>query len=175
MIDWRRILTDWAGKFPVHEGGPAHPAVYHMLDVAAVAEVLVQQSETTHAQGQALVLLIALHDLGKIGNAFRNMLNSGTAQGKAHWEVSEALLRHHDGLLMPVFGGDQQVRHELYAAIAGHHGKPPPSDRHQILRTAHMAGHEARTDAGAVIELFISLWPEEHRGHRGVAARNDLG
>ncbi|MEN8950233.1 CRISPR-associated helicase Cas3' [Planktotalea arctica] len=175
MNDWRRILTDWAGKSPIEDVGPSHPAVYHMLDVAAVAEVLVGRNEGTKAQKQAIVLLVALHDLGKIGNAFRNMLNNGTAQGKAHWEVSEALLRYHDELLQPALGGDQQARYELYAAIAGHHGKPPISDRHHMQRMVHVAGLGARTDAGAVIELFLSLWPDASLASLEVEDAREMG
>lgn len=33
-------LTDWPGKSALVEGGPEHPAACHMLDVGAVAEVL---------------------------------------------------------------------------------------------------------------------------------------
>lgn len=47
--------------------GVCHPAAYHMLDVAAVAELLLGQRHPEGPLCDALVLLTALHDLGKIG------------------------------------------------------------------------------------------------------------
>jgi hypothetical protein len=61
----------------------------------------------------ALVLLAALHDLGKINAAFRSMLETGEPQRVGrHWEVSEALLRLHDAtVLAPVLGARESRRH----------------------------------------------------------------
>jgi CRISPR-associated endonuclease/helicase Cas3 len=38
-------LTAWPGKSAAQEGGQEHPAACHMLDVAAVAEVLLATTD----------------------------------------------------------------------------------------------------------------------------------
>lgn len=58
--------NDWPGKSATIDGGKEHPAACHMLDVAAVAEVLIAPFGFSPALRDALVLLVALHDLGKI-------------------------------------------------------------------------------------------------------------
>ena len=73
------LIARWPGKSPIVDGGPAHPAVYHMLDVAAVAEQLLAPFALPAQQRDALVLLVALHDIGKVGNEFRMMLQTGAA------------------------------------------------------------------------------------------------
>lgn len=81
-------IARWPGKSPVTPGAPAHPAAYHMLDVAAVAEELLAD----HPRRALYCLLIALHDLGKIGEVFRRALSEGVVQDRRHWEVTEAWL-----------------------------------------------------------------------------------
>lgn len=172
-----QIIECWPGKSP-DERGVAHPAVYHMLDVAAVAERL-PLANSEPAVLQACYLLAGLHDLGKINAAFRAMLRSGQPQPAGrHWEVTEALLRHHDAaILEPVLGATWRVRNQLFAASAGHHGAPPTRDEvlapweWQPMLTA--AGPEAVADAGAVITAFLELWPGaslERLDRRGAAA-----
>ena len=58
-----RIARDWPGK----SKPDIHPALWHMLDVGAVAQALCSRRSPTGsaAQDQALSLLIALHDLGR--------------------------------------------------------------------------------------------------------------
>jgi len=169
------IVERWPGKSAPAEGGIEHPAVYHMLDVAAVAERLASRMPCSIWLREALILLVALHDLGKINAAFRAMLRDGVAQSAGrHWEVSEALLRLHDGLLAPMLGADRDARHELYAATAGHHGQPPCQDLlhnrrgiepagawNKMLRAA---GEQAVDDAARVIEYFRALWPRAALG-----------
>lgn len=96
-------IARWPGKSPVTPGAPAHPAAYHMLDVAAVAEELLAD----HPRRALYCLLIALHDLGKIGEVFRRALSEGVVQDRRHWEVTEAWL--HDpqilALLLQHLGG----------------------------------------------------------------------
>lgn len=155
-----RYLTDWPGK-SAETNGIDHPAVYHMLDVAAVAERLIAPEQFSVPLKQALILLAALHDLGKIGRRFRNMLRTGAAQGRArHWHVTEALLEHHQDLLLDLLGGEMDVHYELYAATAGHHGRPPESDIEALAGLATDAGAQAREDAKEVIVAFMDLWPE---------------
>nr|WP_217696392.1 CRISPR-associated helicase Cas3' [Rhodobacter aestuarii] len=147
---------------------PEHPAVYHMLDVAAVAERLIAPFQLAPDLRDAFVLLIALHDLGKISDSFRAMVRGAQAQGPRHWELTEVLLHKHDDLLAPRMGGDPDTRCTLYAAVAGHHGKPPslnlgtlpkpPRIRDYMNAVRHVGmGADA---AAEVIEAFCALWPE---------------
>lgn len=155
------FLLLWPGK-SADEAGNETPAVLHMLDVGAVAEVLVARLPAPLRP--LFVLFAALHDLGKINAAFRTMLRDGVPQAAGrHWEVTEALLVHHDDLLAACIGGTPHVRAQLYAACAGHHGQPPRQDLrsrrglHPMLRAA---GGQAIEDAGRLIRLFLSLWPD---------------
>lgn len=151
----------WPGK-SADISGIETPAVLHMLDVAAVAERLVMPLPASWRP--LFVLFAALHDLGKINAAFRDMLRQDVPQVSGrHWEVTEALLIHHDDLLAGAIGGTPRVRAQLYAACAGHHGRPPLQDL-QVKRGLHpmlrAASDEAIADAGHVIRLFLTLWPQ---------------
>ncbi|GIX15259.1 MAG: hypothetical protein KatS3mg118_3218 [Paracoccaceae bacterium] len=65
MSSFERLCRHWPGK-GADPSGREHPAVLHMLDVAAVAEALIAPLPFPDGLKQALVLLSALHDLGKI-------------------------------------------------------------------------------------------------------------
>lgn len=157
----REIAQRWPGK-SAGEDGIEHPAIYHMLDVAAVAESLAAALDMDSRLRQALVFLVALHDLGKINAAFRAMLRQGTPQAQGlHWEVTEALLWHHDDLLASRLGGCERHRKALYAATAGHHGRPPTKDPGgtEWRRMLRAAGEEAVADGRVVIDALLELWP----------------
>ncbi|MBQ2260143.1 MAG: CRISPR-associated helicase Cas3' [Loktanella sp.] len=133
-----------------------------MLDVAAVAEKLIIPFGLPRPLRDALVFLIALHDLGKINEAFRRMLRQEAAGGPyRHWEVTEVLLHKHDDLLFTILGSKPRRRAIFYAAVAGHHGRPP-----HLQLTQGYAPADALKKAGkgvaascAVIEAFEALWP----------------
>jgi CRISPR-associated endonuclease/helicase Cas3 len=55
-----------------------------MLDVAAVAERLLQPFGFKESLNDALTVLIALHDIGKISANFRSMILDGTPQAFRH-------------------------------------------------------------------------------------------
>lgn len=155
-----QIIANWPGKSALLPGGPEHPAVYHMLDVAAVAEILLGPLPHAPALKQAMILFTALHDLGKIGDPFRAMLRDGKPQGVgAHWEMTEVLLTHHTARLQDL-GGTERQRRALYASCAGHHGRPPRAEGHGLTRMLDAAGPAARADSGTVIAAFSALWPE---------------
>jgi CRISPR-associated endonuclease/helicase Cas3 len=153
------FIGRWPGKSPNFAGGIPHPAAYHMLDVAAVAERLLRQSSLPKPLQDALILLVAMHDLGKIGAEFRDMLLNGKRQGKRHWEVTEALLRHHDEMLGEAIGGEPRLRYGLYAAAAGHHGRPPDCDSREFSRMQSACGAEALNDTGTFAAACLPLWP----------------
>jgi len=148
MNDW---ISRWPGKSPVIEKGLYHPAAYHMLDVAAVAERLLAPFGFPGPRKDALIWLVTMHDLGKIGTQFRNMIRDGKKQANgSHWEVTEHHLRHHDAtLLAPALGLKDRHRHELYAAVAGHHGRPTDTHDRRSARCGdlilpHCRCHHAR-------------------------------
>lgn len=165
------IAQYWPGKSAIETGGIAHPAIYHFLDVAAVAERLVKRMELDPFLSDALVTLAALHDLGKIGEPFRQMLENGQPQTAGnHWEVTEAYLRSFDqDLLQGRLGGSEKIRFELYAAAAGHHGRPAFKDLSlnrrgtgpgaEMKRMLDAAGARALKDAACVVRAFLDLWP----------------
>ena len=169
MSDLKNLLL-WPGKSAQTAAGCEHPAIYHMLDVAAVAEQLIEPFAIPSALRDALILLIALHDLGKINQSFRAMLQGDKAAPSfRHWEVSEVLLRHHDHLLADHLGGDRLPREALYAAISGHHGRPPtlrfPVAQAKRVRLVQaddalrFAGYGVAASA-EVIAAFAALWPK---------------
>ncbi|MDO5632328.1 MAG: CRISPR-associated helicase Cas3' [Paracoccus sp. (in: a-proteobacteria)] len=163
------FISNWPGKSAASDG-IAHPAAYHMLDVAAVAERLIS-ARYPAAVRDAVILLTALHDLGKVSDSFRAMLTTGAPQPQGrHWEVTEALLRHHDAVLALAlipdagppgpFGSRQRpARFALYAGVAGHHGQPPRRDEPMLARTLNAAGPQAVADAADLIAGFMALWP----------------
>lgn len=156
-------FLDWPGKSPTQAGGSEHPAVYHMLDVAAVAEQLMARVGMAPALRDACVLLVALHDLGKVSEDFRKMLRGGPIAHFAHWKVTEAMLVAHDDLLALHLGGSLDLRRQFYAATAGHHGRPPDlaaTDRHRAMARAGQGAAAARE----VIAAFCALWPEASLG-----------
>lgn len=154
-----RFISHWPGKSPTEPRAPAQPAVYHMLDVAAVAELLIAPIDIPQAWRDALILLTALHDLGKISNGFRAMLFDGTIQPVGpHWQMTEVLLAHHDPQIAGLLGGRDDHRQALYAATAGHHGRPPDLDLSD-RRPLRAIGGEAIADASRTIAAFAELWP----------------
>ncbi|WP_223228114.1 CRISPR-associated helicase Cas3' [Lutimaribacter pacificus] len=149
-------VLDWPGK-SAPEGGIEHPAFYHMIDVGAVAECLLAPLDLPAERKALYALAAALHDLGKISASFRDMLREGKRQGAGrHWEVTEVWLRDFDDLLSGI-AGDVFDRRDFYAAIAGHHGRPPIQEEFGKMRVA--AGKEAQADAREATEALMSLWP----------------
>ena len=131
-----------------------------MLDVAAVAERLIAWFPLSPQLREALVLLTALHDLGKVSAAFRSMLVDGIAQSQGrHWEVTEAYLCHFDKVLGEKLGSRDTRRKQLYAATAGHHGRPPNEPDPKFGKIMKAAGPEGIASVGAVLAGFIALWP----------------
>ncbi len=156
-LDW---LGRWPGKSAQTANGTPHPAAYHMLDVAAVAERLLATDSFSAMVREALVLLVALHDLGKIGAPFRRMLSTGATQTAGrHWEATELLLQEHDALLQHL-GRSAHSRYRLYAATAGHHGRPPSKQKHELDRLRTALGSQALEDSSTLIRAFVKLWPQ---------------
>lgn len=143
------IFRYWGKADPNYSGEwKWHPLVYHSLDVAAVAAVLLdcrvydsgplaRDLGVSKKEIRALFLFfIALHDLGKFSRAFQllrpDLSNVIDAQNirlfKPYSERHDTLgwavwehVRKHSGLLDPTH---PLWEHWLKSAV-GHHGKPP--------------------------------------------------
>jgi CRISPR-associated endonuclease/helicase Cas3 len=154
----KSYISNWPGK-SARDGRLEHPAVYHMLDVAAVAELLLASCKMSAARKAALALLVGLHDLGKIGDGFRGMIRSGASQGLKHWELTEIWLLH-DAVLKEKLGADGHVWRALVGAIAGHHGRPSARDEKYFPTHRAAAGMEAARDAPAIAADMHAFWPD---------------
>ncbi len=148
----------WPGKTI---DGAHHPALWHMLDVGAVASCLIAKRSLTRdaALDQAFVFFVALHDLGKFSASFRDMLLGRPYWGFRHWQHTYRLLLEHDHVVADAVGGTRGARKILYAAVAGHHGGPP---EHLDLRKsgdqARQIGSEANDLAPKVIAAVAEFF-----------------
>jgi len=152
-------IAAWPGKTIE---GRYHPALWHMLDVGAVAATIgARQKLTNHKPWNlALVALITLHDIGKISASFRAQITGQAGVPGYHSQCSFALLCLHDELIGSLLGGDWDQRRELYAAVAGHHGGPPKrEDRRQRHNSRKAIGTEAQAVARDVIAAILELFP----------------
>ncbi len=153
-------IFDWPGKSD--EEGNEHPAVSHMLDVAACAEQLIAgHSAFRHLSGvqrKAMVLLVALHDVGKLSESFRALIREGEKGKPLHWELSDHLLCNVLDKALEKLGADLWVRAELYAAVAGHHGQPPmrgdQRDKRKKRRAVGSGEQTAQDWVSKLLELF---------------------
>ncbi len=153
------LIRAWPGK--LIKGRP-HPALWHMLDVGAVAACLVSRRSLTGSSpgDQAAVFLVALHDLGKFSSSFRSMLLGQPYSGPRHWQHTYRLMRHHDDVLAGVIGSTPGVRRTLYAAVAGHHGGPPQHfDHRKHNDQARQIGADGFHASREAIALTASLFP----------------
>lgn len=151
-------LERWPGKSAKGRSSE-HPAVYHMLDVAAVSERLLIQTSYSASFKAALTMLIAFHDLGKIGEGFRNMIRTGAVQPLRHWELTEAWLSGATWL-RDRLGANPHVWRTLIAAVAGHHGRPSTRDERYFPNDRVAAGVDAVCDIPLILDDILALWPE---------------
>lgn len=153
-----RLARDWPGK----SRPEVHPALWHMLDVGAVAQALLSQMPLLGDAGdQALAALICLHDLGKVSASFRAMLQEDRPQRYRHWEHTGDHLWRLDPLLADHFGGTETIRRALVEAIAGHHGGPRAAlTPDKLAQQRADIGTEACADADQIVRLILQLFPD---------------
>ena len=152
------LISAWPGKMVE---GRAHPALWHMLDVGAVAScLLARRSLTGCCPGdRAAAFLVTLHDLGKYSSSFRAMLLGRSYSGLRHWQHSYRLLRDNDDALATLIGATPGVRKVLYAAVAGHHGGPPELlESRKYKDQAAQIGDEASRAATEAIAVIAPLF-----------------
>lgn len=158
MQEW----SEWPAKSARPPEMIEHPAIYHMLDVAAVAEQLIASSSWPAVLKQAFIALAGLHDLGKFSHQFRRMLRGEGGGIPSHWELTEILLLVHDDMLADWLGGTLTVRRILYASVAGHHGRPPDLALHgrEFRECVRRHVGEGKEAARRFLDVFRELWPE---------------
>lgn len=157
------LIARWPGKS--NPGAAPHPALWHMLDVGAVAaRLLAVQSLTGNpAWDDACAALISLHDIGKVSASFCAMLTGGSGDRVRHWQLSHALLT---GPLRLLLSARLAIRPRVLArlsdAVAGHHGGPPDNPGHRELnrRRRTLIGDEAVSDALTFAKAILDLFPD---------------
>ena len=169
MLD-AKLIDRWPGK---KIGNSFHPALWHMLDVAAVAAGLIKKYPITKnaSCNQALIFLIVFHDLGKVSLSFKNQISGNAALAEYHSQLSFMHLQHHDSVIAKFIGGDEQARYTLYAAVAGHHGSPPELDDGSGRKTQRWKaaiGQQAHDDAAKIIASVGILFPNASLDSLGV-------
>ena len=156
------MIAAWPGKTINNE---YHSALWHMLDVGAVANRLIAKRPITESDSwnNAINALIALHDLGKISESFRDQITKKASRGVYHAQLSFVLLQMHDAEISNLIGGSAASRRALYAAVAGHHGGPPElDDGRGILekRWNSAIGNDAIEASKQAITSIAALFPE---------------
>ncbi len=153
-------VARWPGKSNLN--GQPHPALWHMLDVGAVAARLMARRGLTGdpALDQACCALVALHDIGKVSASFAAMLG-GAAPKTRHWRLSyyhmAFPLRE---MLDDRLGLDEASRRQLVAAVSGHHGAPPEVLTGRASRELKAEiGAEAEADATVFAQHILDLFP----------------
>lgn len=174
---WAKLLRD-----DTKTAVAALPLVDHCLDVGAVAEIVVRAWEKPlAAAGRALtlqdiarlVVLAALHDLGKANRGFQARIDPKADQRVGHTGVVAALLNHSKLKRTPAavalwemiedWGAEQH-----FAAVMAHHGRPL-AEFHEAATSLDWGRHnehwwpEAEGDpAAAVVPLIAAVrdrWP----------------
>ena len=135
-----------------------------MLDVAACAERLIAGHTAfrkfNDEQIQALIILVALHDIGKLSESFRALIRENKTGAPRHWQLSDFLLVGDLDEALNALGADSYVRAELCAAVAGHHGSVPDrasgdrQKRHKRQRAIGSGSKAAIDWTTQLIELF---------------------
>ena len=158
-------IFDWPGKSD--NEGDEHPAVLHMLDVAACAERLIDGhtafARLSSAHRQSLVILVALHDVGKLSDSFRALIRSRERGAPLYWQLSDFLLCGVLDRILIGLGTDEWVRTELYAAVAGHHGRPPIracGNRTEKRKRQRAVGNDGEQAALTWVSLLLKLFPD---------------
>lgn len=178
-------LTFWGKAQPRPDAASAfHPVAYHLLDVAAVTDALLEARPLARKRAASLleldpetarhllVSLAALHDLGKFAPAFQ-------VKAPAHWPSALGPLdplrvsagRHtDDGFVLWTWSLRQRARERLWPegaevfealapAVFGHHGRPVGAQfpmPAEIQRFGKAGQAAALACADAVMSLLVA-------------------
>lgn len=180
-------LGFWAKSAPIEPDVVGyHPIAYHLLDVAAVAEALLQ-AQPNRLRGlerllrldrasilRTIPFLIGLHDLGKFSACFQAKVEAlwpeaqlgarGDFLDIAHGAITQHYLYGDDGGAVATLVQDAVMPHwlpsavhDVVSAIAGHHGRPLTDEAGDFcIRAIGAAGPYA---AAATKDLISILDP----------------
>jgi len=161
----------WGKAQPALGGGASsHPLVAHSLDVAAVAAIL-EQTAGLGIEKNTLCFLVAIHDIGKFSRPFQakvpllwptilgELSGNPPPSGPRHDAVGVSLLQDAmPELFDALFAGWRlSQRRLLFAALAGHHGRPPPDARLSSAIVCNGCLEAARGFVQALFALFDPL------------------
>lgn len=159
------------------DAGLYHPAVFHMLDVAAVAFRWMTRTEIRFPgiSGDAspyyptLALLIALHDIGKFSRPFQakrpdlwpialGFQKDELAAPRHDTAGFQLLCRDPAPSLRPILAEmtTATARHMIWRAVCGHHGSPPLKEDNQLdtrvwCKVSKQAAHDFTEDLVALM------------------------
>jgi len=184
----KNIYSYWGKASPkkIEEGAKYHPAICHMLDVALVAQVLLERldkleiplkqllfSPLTCPKTQQidwLAFIIALHDIGKISPGFQRKVpelcdfhdatlpfsRDPTEDEGNHGKVSYVALTD---LLVDKAACEYDIAELLAHAVGAHHGKFYPVPETKNIGQAQWSTE--RSDiVEALREVFVLEWED---------------
>lgn len=177
------VLECW-GK--TGDGGTFHPAVYHMIDVGHVAEVLLSQGSSTRI-GAALArtlsctdaesllhwlpLAVALHDTGKISPDFQRLVPEQQARLEAAGfsfppQLGTARHQHISAVafldeVLKRLSWLRPMEIPLLDMLAGHHGAYVGAEKHLQTRGGmHWTSQTAWPDLrAAALDILLTVFP----------------
>jgi len=146
-VDYAALMALWA-KLPKPRGESGyHPLLYHLLDVAAVAEAMWQEVLTPQARqwiaeriglsvgeaGRWIAFLAAVHDVGKASPVFARQDPALPGRLRGALEMPPPGLRVPHGVIstvtltdfLPELGVSEDVAERLAVVVGGHHGRLP--------------------------------------------------
>lgn len=195
------VLSFW-GKAERADGGSFrwHPVAYHLLDVAACVDALLEsrpimleraarlfEVEPTRTK-TLLVTLAALHDIGKFAPAFQGKVpplwpgvlgsTASTATRPVSWHTRDGYaLWYHElstALAEKIWKGGRDALDCLAQGIFGHHGRPLDTSRVREELLSRSFGDIARVIAVACATDLVQLLmpdPIDASPPRGARAR----
>jgi CRISPR-associated endonuclease/helicase Cas3 len=177
------LLLFWAKSEGSEQEPPFHPILYHLIDVAAAAEAILQ-TETSRikriaarlhvdpaALSTVMIRLIALHDIGKFSRAFQAKRPDlwpsilGAIEPRApdipHTDIGFQLLTHDNFEIYPMVASmlpawRRALAMRLVAAVSGHHGEP--ADETPRFDSLHVIGPCCAVAARTASEEMLRLW-----------------
>jgi len=183
IVDLRELLLFWAKSEESGQEPAFHPVLYHLIDVAAAAEAILEM-EASRIKGLAehlsvdaaalstvMIRLVALHDIGKFSRAFQAKRPDlwpsplGAIERRPpdipHTDIGFQLLTHDDFEIYPLVATmlpawRRALVMRLVAAVAGHHGEP--ADERPQFDSSRVIGASCALAARTACQEMLRLW-----------------
>lgn len=187
------ITGYWGKARPTHAEEPIwHPLAYHSLDVAAVADALLERSPRKlwrlaalcgckpETLKRFLVALIALHDIGKFSRDFQAKSETGwrahvlgpkphAKVGVRHDAIGYEMLAEFGESLLAGYAPDWMCSDlsSIWASVTGHHGQPAmepaPGWQHGLQNGPKDAANEFARNIKALFPPIGTMPPIDAR------------